>query len=120
MGNFNLFGSFPYVSPSPRYTPPVTEHVSVNNKLDAFRLCPPQYVMPPPPPQYMLRPPPPPQYVMRPHLQSTCHYIVNHYVKKWHVRLGVAPIKLGGGGTNGKDPIYFLILFINKYKIINI
>ena len=41
MGNFNLFVSFPYVSPSPRYTPPVTEHVSVNKKLDAFRLCPP-------------------------------------------------------------------------------
>ena len=36
---------------------------------------------------------PPTQYVMRPQLQITCHYIVNHYVKIWHVRRG-------GGGMN--------------------
>ena len=29
-----------------------------------------------------------PQYVMRPELQSTCHYIVNHYVNMWHVSQG--------------------------------
>ena len=34
-------------------------------------------------------PPPPPQYFMLPQLQSTCHYLVNHYVEIWHVRLGV-------------------------------
>ena len=31
-----------------------------------------------------------PQYVMGPQLQSTCHYIVNHYVKILHVHLGAA------------------------------
>ena len=35
-------------------------------------------------------PPPPPQYVMRPQLKRTCHYIVNHHVKTWRVRLGGA------------------------------
>ena len=35
---------------------------------------------------------PPPQYVTDPQLQSTYHYIVNHYVKIWHV-------SLGGGGA---------------------
>ena len=29
-----------------------------------------------------------PQYAMHPQLQSTCHYIIIHYVKIWHVRLG--------------------------------
>ena len=36
-------------------------------------------------------PPPPPSTSCAPQLQSTCHYIVNHYVKIWHVR--------GGGGV---------------------
>ena len=44
---------------------------------DLFRLC-----------------PPPVRYVNI-KLQSKCHYIVNLYVKTWHVRLG---------GANGKDP----------------
>ena len=43
-----------------------------------------------------------PQYVLRPQLQGTCHYIVNHYVKIWHVLLGDAnnmrPLSWGGGG----------------------
>ena len=30
------------------------------------------------------------QYIMQPQLQSRCHYIVNHYLKIWHVRLGYA------------------------------
>ena len=30
-----------------------------------------------------------PQYVMDPQLQSTYHYTVNHYVKTWHMFLGV-------------------------------
>ena len=52
---------------------------------------------------------PPPQYVMLLQLQSTCHYLVNDYVKIWHVCLGCAnnmhPLSWeGGGGTNGKDP----------------
>ena len=42
-----------------------------------------------------------------PHLQSTYHYTVRHYVKVWHVRLGVAnnmhPLRWEGC-TNGKDP----------------
>ena len=41
-----------------------------------------------------------PQYVMLPQLQSTFHYIVNHYVKILHVHLGVAnnmhPLSWGG------------------------
>ena len=52
--------------------------------------------------------PPPPQYVMHPPLQSTCHYIVIHYVKMWHVRLGdainIRPLswrERGGGGGGG-------------------
>ena len=44
-----------------------------------------------------------PQYVMRPQSQSTCYYIVNLYVKLWHVRLvGAINMHLlswGGGGT---------------------
>ena len=47
-------------------------------------------------------PPPPPQYVVLPQLQSTCHYMLNHYVKIWHVLLGGAnnmhPLRWGGGG----------------------
>ena len=53
-------------------------------KKGIFSVC-----APPPPP------PPHPQYVMQPQLQSTCHYIVIHYVKLWQVRLG------GGGGGGG-------------------
>ena len=34
----------------------------------------------------------PPSTLCAPQLPSTCHYIVNHHVKLWHVRLG------GGGG----------------------
>ena len=43
---------------------------------------------------------------MRPQLQSTCHYIVNHYVDILHVRLGGANNMrpLSWGGANGKDP----------------
>ena len=52
--------------------------------------------------------PPPPSTLCAPQLQSMCHYIVNHYVKILHVRLGGAnnmrPLSCGGGGTNGKDP----------------
>ena len=50
----------------------------------------------------------PPSTLCSPQLQSTCHYIVNHYVNILHVHLGVAnnmhPLSWGGGGTNGKDP----------------
>ena len=54
---------------------------------DLFRLC-------------------PPSTLCAPQLQSTCHYIVNHYVKLLHVRLGGANNMrpLSWGGTNGKDP----------------
>ena len=54
---------------------------------DLFRLC-------------------PPSTLCSPQLQSTCHYIVNHYVKILHVHLGVANNMhpLSWGGTNGKDP----------------
>ena len=49
---------------------------------DLFRLC------------------PPPSTLCAPQLQSTCHYIVNHYVKILHVRLGGAnkmrPLSWGG------------------------
>ena len=54
---------------------------------------------------------PPPSTLCAPQLQSTCHYIVNHYVKILQVRLGGAnnmrPLSWGGGGggsTKGKDP----------------
>ena len=51
---------------------------------DLFRLC-----------------PPPPSTLCSPQLQSTCHYIVNHFVKILHVHLGVAnnmhPLSWGGG-----------------------
>ena len=49
---------------------------------------------------------PPPSTLCSPQLQSTCHYIVNHHVKIWHVLLGGANNMhpLSWGGTNGKDP----------------
>ena len=45
-----------------------------------------------------------------PQLQSTCHYIIIHYVKIWHVILGGgcklnAPTKLWGGGGVQTDKI---------------
>ena len=52
--------------------------------------------------------PPPPSTLCAPQLQSTCHYIVNHFLKIWHVRLGGANNMrpLNWGGTNVQDPIY--------------
>ena len=47
-----------------------TTELVVSACCDVFRLCP-QYVNPPPP-----------------QLQSTCHYIVHHYAKIWHVGHG--------------------------------
>ena len=72
---------------------------------DLFRLCHPQYVM-----------------LCSPQLQSTCHYIVNHYVKILHVHLGVAnnmhPQNWGGGGgTNGKDPKFQLEILNKWYRV---
>ena len=45
-----------------------------------------------------------------PQLQSTCNYIVNHYVKIWHVCLGFAinMRPLSWGVTNGTDPVFAL------------
>ena len=53
----------------------------------------------------------PPCTICGPQLQSTRHYIVTHYVKIWHVRMGgannmYAPTKLGGGAQTEKDPIF--------------
>ena len=63
---------------------------------------------------------PPPRTFCAPQLQSTCHYIVNHYVEIWLGRRGggggggygannMRPLSWGGGGggTKGKDPIGF-------------
>ena len=49
----------------------------------------------------------PPSTLCSPQLQSTCHYIVNHNLKIWHVRLEGANNmhSLSLGGTKGKDPI---------------
>ena len=48
----------------------------------------------------------PPSTLCAPQLQSTCQYIVNHYVKILHVRLGGAnnmrPLSWGGGGHKRK------------------
>ena len=84
------------------YAPPGTEQVllqrksSHKNMADLFRLC------------------PPPSTLCAPQLQSTCHYIVNHHVKILQVRLGGAnymrSLSWGGGGTNGKDPIWHMRL----------
>ena len=46
---------------------------------------------------------PPPQYVMRPQLQSTCHCILNHYVKIWHVSSG----EKGPRAQHPPPPPYF-------------
>ena len=66
-------------------------------------------ISPPPPPITLC--PPPPHYAMPPRLpplQSTCHNIVNNYVKIWHVRLGGAnninPPSWGGGAQTEKIP----------------
>ena len=47
-----------------------------------------------------------PPYDMSPKLHSTCNYTVNHYVRIWRVRPGVANNMhhYAGGGTNEKDP----------------
>ena len=62
---------------------------------------------------------PPPSTLCAPQLQNTCHYIVNHYVKVWHVRLGGAnnmrPLSRGGGGgTNENDPLFFSTQLCNE------
>ena len=61
--------------------------------------------------------PPPPSTLCSPQLQSTCHYIVNHYVKILHVHLGVAnnmhPLSWGGG-TNGEDPKTLILCCIHN------
>ena len=56
----------------------------------------------------------PPSTLCSPQWQSTCHFIVNHYVKILHVRLGVANNMhpLSWGGTNGKDPIIVWLIWI--------
>ena len=60
---------------------------------------------------------PPPSTLCAPQLQSTCHYIVNHYVKILHVRLGGAnnmrPLSWGGGGGAQTEKIQiFKIQFL--------
>ena len=61
---------------------------------------------------------------MHPQLKNTCLYIVYHYVKMWHVRLGCAnnlhPLSLGGGAQNGKDPSFLarnLIYLIGLFDL---
>ena len=69
-----------------RYTRIIQIFVDFNQICDLFRL------------------PPPPRTLWTPQLQSTCHYIVNHYGKIFHVRLGVWIIcthQAGGGGGGG-------------------
>ena len=63
-----------------------------------------------------------PQYFLRPQLQSTRHYIVTHYVKIWHVRLGVANNMHPLSFTNEKDPhflinIFWLLVILCKSKV---
>ena len=58
-------------------------NININKNInikDLFRLC-------------------PHLYVMRPQLQSTCHYIVNHYVKIWHMLRGAINMRPLSGGT---------------------
>ena len=54
----------------------------------------------------------PPSTLCSPHWQSTCHYIVNHYVKILHVRLGVAnnmhPLSWGGGHKQKRSKCLFI------------
>ena len=51
-------------------------------------------------------PPPPPSTFCIPPLKSTCHHILNRYVKIWHVRLRCAhnmhPLSWEGGGHKRK------------------
>ena len=54
-----------------------------------------------------------PQYVMRPRLQSTCHYIVNHYLKIWYVRLGDANNMLPLSGVAQTEKIRIISRFID-------
>ena len=63
--------------------------------------------------------PPPPSTLCSPQLQSTCHYIVHHYVKILHVHLGVANNMhpLSWGGTNGKDPLCVSTRLIKKFML---
>ena len=59
---------------------------------------------------------PPPLYVMHPQLLSTCHYIVNFYIKIWHVSLGYAnnfhPLNGGGGRHKRKRSIWLYSFFL--------
>ena len=84
-----------YGGRSKRCLPAVEASIGANEERlfafsDLFRLCHPVHYVSP--------------------LQSTCHYVVNHYVKIWHVCLGgggckYAATKLGGWVvTNGKQP----------------
>ena len=76
----------------------------------AFPFVPPP---PPPPPNTFCNP----QYLLRfapPSYRAPCHYRVNHYVKIWHVCLGVAnnthPLSWRGGGEGAQTgKIQYLI-----------
>ena len=68
----DLFLSNPFPSrPQKRHKQVSPEGIKLSDLF--FCLCP---------------PPPPPRTLCNPQLGSTCHYIVNHYVKIWNVRLG--------------------------------
>ena len=67
-------------------------------------------------------PPPPPLPVRyNPRLRSRCHYIVNYYVKIWHVRLGGAhnmhPLSWGEGAQTEKIQI-LLQLGVSKIGVL--
>ena len=61
----------------------------------------------------------PPSTLCAPQLQSTCHYIVNYYVKILHVRLGGANNMrpLSWGGTNGKDPEFVFPSYLHLFLL---
>ena len=68
-------------------------------------------------------PPPPPSTLCAPQLQSTCHYIGNHYVKILHVHLGDAnnmrPLSWGGGGAQTeKIQLFMYFQFIIAFKFV--
>ena len=67
---------------------------------------------------------PPPSTLCSPQLQSTCHYIVNHYVKILHVHLGVAnnmrPLSCGGGGGHKRKRSNLLIKNMIKYLTLDV